>query len=175
MTKTSITRVQFRTIQSLEIKSLVTSSEEAFAYYNPDSPDNILKALDDLDKYIENEGPSTGFWVSLKTPCWLHPSAFANISKTQASLKRKLNYVTTEQGGDPIHVPITIIWGQEDPYLRNFDALILALCQSPNVVGYMHSGGHEVLSSTSMEVLAETVKMIKRTIDMARKQDLILG
>ncbi|PGH33145.1 hypothetical protein GX50_04052 [[Emmonsia] crescens] len=129
----------------------------------------------DLDKYIENEGPFDGILGFSQGAMLAASFGFHKYQQDPGLLKGEINYITAEQGGDPIHVPTAIIWGQEDPYLRNFDALILALCQSPNVVGYMHSGGHEVPSSTSMEALAETVKMIKRTIDMARKQDLILG
>ncbi|KAL2366814.1 hypothetical protein RJZ56_000145 [Blastomyces dermatitidis] len=127
----------------LEITSLVTSKEDTFAHYNPNSPEIILKALDNLGKYIEDEGPFDGV-----------------IGFSQGAMLAT-SYGIHKYQEDP---------GQEDTYLQNFDAIILELRRSPYVVTYKHSGGHEVPSSTSMEALAETVKMIKRAINMARKQ-----
>ncbi|EGE80630.2 DUF341 domain-containing protein [Blastomyces dermatitidis ATCC 18188] len=126
-----------------EITSLVTSKEDTFAHYNPNSPEIILKALDNLGKYIEDEGPFDGV-----------------IGFSQGAMLAT-SYGIHKYQEDP---------GQEDTYLQNFDAIILELRRSPYVVTYKHSGGHEVPSSTSMEALAETVKMIKRAINMARKQ-----
>ncbi|KLJ07413.1 hypothetical protein EMPG_17106 [Blastomyces silverae] len=181
-----------------EITSLVTSKEETFAYYNPDSPETILKALDDLDRYIEDEGPFDGVLgfsqgavlaasfgvrkyqqdpanqrINPILKCNILISAALPLS-WQDLLRGEVHYVTTKQSEeDPVNVPTVIIWGQEDPHLPNFDAVILELRRSPNVVTCKHSGGHEVPSSTAMEALAETVKMIKRTIDMARKRHVI--
>ncbi|PGH03619.1 hypothetical protein AJ79_07310 [Helicocarpus griseus UAMH5409] len=182
-----------------EIKSLLPSTDETFAYYDPTSPASILKAIDDLETYIETEGPFDGVlgfshgaslaasFIARKHhqdhlkpvfKCAILISAPPAMAWQGLSGAKQLRILDADEDGELIQMPTAIIWGRQDPYLGAVSALgtvIPKLCGAANRVEYVHGGGHEVPSSSSMEVLAGSVKMIKRVIDMAHRWEAVDG
>ncbi|KAK2783828.1 hypothetical protein FQN52_009475 [Onygenales sp. PD_12] len=176
-----------------EIKPLhpTPSPPSTFTYYNPTSPPSIHRALSDLHTYLETEGPFDGL-LGFSIGASLAASFIAHKPAAELPIKCAIllspaplvDPLTLDQGrgsirfldplvdGEVIEIPTAVVWGGEDGVLGGYGgAGVVGLCKGGKGVEYVHAGGHEVPGSGGVAGLNGAVKMIRRVIDMVRREE----
>jgi len=172
------------------IRGYFPESDDYFEYFKEGDPQSCLKALVDLGKFVDIEGPFDGV------------IAFSQGASVAASLMVQRSQQNPTEKGDPvfkcaifigaaipcdpialqqghirpvlyesdglvIHVPTTHIWGKRDESL--YPSQLAKLCAEENRTIYVHGGGHEVPGPQSEEaVLRDSVRFIRRSISKAQ-------
>lgn len=172
----------------LEIRDLVPADDQGFSYFDPDSVPASLQAVNDLEQFIEKEGPYDGvlgFSQGMMLACTLLirymqekkalPFKCAIFFSPRmapldcADLGRGiLTEIDPQDVMDKINIPTTLVWGSADPYAERAVSLQqLFFHESLSTV--VHGGGHEIPGYAFKDSLAETVKVIRRTTDQASR------
>ncbi|KAK2813767.1 hypothetical protein FQN50_000165 [Emmonsiellopsis sp. PD_5] len=167
------------------------SPTTTFTYYNPTSPPSIHRALTDLQSYLETEGPFDGL-IGFSIGASLAASFIAHKPAAELPVKCAILIspappvcpLALNQGegdirvldplvdGEVIEIPTAVVWGSEDGFLEAYGGgSVVGLCRRGKVVEYVHGGGHEVPGSGGVGGLSGTVKMIRRVIDMVRREE----
>ncbi|KAF5856980.1 hypothetical protein ETB97_006458 [Aspergillus alliaceus] len=167
------------------VKSIMaTPQETGFAFYE-ENPESMLTALEQLDEYIEEEGPFDGVvgfchGAGVAAEYIIHKfqqdpegeQPFkcailigAGIPSNPAELKQgKIRQLKVETDGEIIRLPTAHIWGINDPVYDVCES-VSKLCNSKTRAVFIHDGIHEVPNYNSKDGLAGAVKMIRRTVD----------
>ncbi|KAF2006531.1 DUF341 domain protein [Amniculicola lignicola CBS 123094] len=172
------------------IKGFFPATEDYFQYFEEHDAASCLKALNDLDAYIEVEGPFDGVvafsqGASAATSLMLHRLQQDRLRELMdpvfkcgiflgaavpcdpaALANGMVRGMTYEMDGKVIGVPTTHIWGEKDT--SPYPPRLSSLCAHETRNVYIHRGGHEVPGSHMDEALTESVRVIKRAISMAQ-------
>ncbi|KAJ5925180.1 hypothetical protein N7454_007819 [Penicillium verhagenii] len=167
-----------------EIRDLVPTGDQGFSYFDPDSVPASLKAVKDLEHFIEKEGPYDGvlgFSQGMMLACTLlmrnvqekrtlpfkcaiffsprmAPLDFADLGRG------KFTEINPEDVMNKIGIPTTLVWGSADQYAgKAIELQGLFLHDSLSTV--VHDGGHEIPGYAFKDALAQTVKVVRRTTD----------
>lgn len=169
------------------VEELCPSSEGYFAFYDPRSPTSVISALDDLDKYVAQEGSfdgvigfSQGAALAAMLMIRHHSSSrgenedpfrfavfiCAAVPHKEAALRCGIvEFLNPAIDGQPIKVPTTNIVGGKDPHMSN-GITLGHLCQERGKVVFDHGGGHEVPRHPK-DITAQMAQAILDTIQKA--------
>ncbi|KAI1366055.1 serine hydrolase FSH [Xylaria arbuscula] len=172
-----------------ELEHLSSASSHHYAYYDLTSEASFISALDNLESYIETEGPFDGVM------------AFSQGAGLVAMLLVRRQYLRPEDPAlfrcailfSPVHVydpvaylergevqvlesmapgikltpiPMVIVYGNEDDRKKECqDAL--AICDPDLLSVFVHDGGHEIPGLGAKNGLSDTVKIARRGITRA--------
>ncbi|KAJ5747736.1 uncharacterized protein N7511_009432 [Penicillium nucicola] len=169
-----------------EIRDLVVADDQGFSYFDPHSVSASLQAVNDLERFIEEEGPYDGvlgFSQGMMLACTL---LMRKVQEKKAlpfkcaiffsPRMAPLDYVDLGRGKfteinpldiiDKIRIPTALVWGSVDPHAAK--AIELQQLFPPEILStVVHDGGHEIPGYAFKDALAETVKVIRRTTDEA--------
>lgn len=171
------------------MKDFLTLDEKTFAYFDEDSPATALSAVEDLESYIESQGPYDGIiafsqavglvgtWMikqhRLDRPTGLACAVFISGASPAVDFNSlgegNVVLLSPEKIGQVIRIPTTHVWGSADPWnsvARDFSRL----CKADVSSLVIHEGGHEVPGSGSKDVVTKVVNFIRRTVLMARAE-----
>ena len=164
---------------------------EYFQYFDINSASSALKALNDLDAYIEAEGPydavlafSQGAALAAtlmirklrQNPVEQHLSPLFKCGVFISGgipadygglLDGKIRLLSHAEDGELIPVPTANIWGQDEGEFSGNSKQLAGLCQSQGRVIFIHKGGHEVPGSRSRDAVTASVNAVRRTIQTA--------
>ncbi|KAF2650361.1 DUF341 domain protein [Lophiostoma macrostomum CBS 122681] len=160
-----------------EIKSLYPSSDAYFTYFLPDST-SILRAIEQLDQYIAEEGPFDGaigfsqgagllstylIKLSQESPqaplplkCAVFFSAASIFSLRELAEGRVKLLDPQIEGQVPLlSLPTAHIWGQKDEKFDKESKLLSLLCDKRLRHIFVHGEGHEIPSSRAGEAVQD--------------------
>ncbi|KAK6334104.1 hypothetical protein TWF696_002606 [Orbilia brochopaga] len=171
-----------------ELGSLFSNDDDYFAYFDPRNPSEIYKAIMDLEKFIEAEGPFDGViafsqGASLVSSL-LIKQGYLNGSATEKAanyfkcaifiaagspisldaLQRNEVELLTEGSELRIYIPTAHIWATNDPVGPAMSAVLQALCAPQVRHAYVHNEGHIVPGTRSPDSLRAAVNVIRRVI-----------
>ncbi|KAJ5344309.1 uncharacterized protein N7506_002674 [Penicillium brevicompactum] len=175
---------------TIEMKQFVLPEEPTFAYCTPTVPETCMKAVKDLDKYLETEEPYDGvIGFSLGATfilSWMVKKIQEKKQGQSAELPFKVGIFfsnagrlleyndTIEQSVTPldlaeidgiIDIPTAHIWGTRDPDQLNAQ-LASQACDEDTRSVFVHERGHEV--PMSPENVISAAKVINRAITRAQ-------
>ena len=171
----------------LGVEELCPSSEGYFAFYDPECPTSVMSALDDLDKYVAQEGPydgvmgfSQGAALAAMLIIRHHSSPRGDkddlfrlavficgaVPHKEAALRRGMvEFLDPTIDGQPVKMPSTNIVGGKDPHICN-GITLGHLCQERGKVVFDHGGGHEIPRHPK-EITGQMAQAIVDTIQKA--------
>jgi hypothetical protein len=169
-----------------EIKDIVSSDDQGFSYFDPESTSASLQAVEDLEHFIAREGPYDGvlaFSQGMMLVCTLlmrnmeqkRPLPFKCaifFSPRMAPLdyadlcRGFFTEIKAKRVPQAIEIPTTLVWGTLDPHASKavemqefFSRDGLSTC--------VHDGGHEIPGYALKKGLLDTVNVIRRTTNQA--------
>ncbi|KAL9110461.1 MAG: hypothetical protein Q9227_005005 [Pyrenula ochraceoflavens] len=173
-----------------DLKSLLTGEDKTWAYFDEKDPATALKAVDDLDAFVESYGPYDGVitfsyssgvvatWMTRRLrqgkstfKCAIFLSASSPAVDYNSLLEEKIVSLPVSEMGGAITIPTAHIWGSKDPHAQ-FAADLSMLCDPQLRSVYVHDRGHEVPGAGSKEAVTSTVNMIRRATLMARETEV---
>ena len=175
---------------TIEMKQFMLPEEPTFAYCTPTVPETCMKAIKDLDKYLETEEPYDGvIGFSLGATfilSWMVKKVQEKKKGQSAELPFKVGIFfsnagrlleyndTIEESVTPldlaeidgiIDIPTAHIWGSRDPDRLNAQ-LASQACDEDTRSVFVHERGHEV--PMSPENVISAAKVINRAITRAQ-------
>lgn len=173
-----------------EIQGFFPPTDDYFEYFTPDDAATCLTAMRDLESFIAAEGPFDGViafsqGASVATTLMLQRqrmdparelvdpvfkcAVFLGAAVPCDPAQLELGVVcevSFEEYGEVLHVPTTHIWGKLDP--SPYPARLARLCSKAKKSIYVHDGGHAVPGSQDNDAVRQTVRMMKRSIALAK-------
>ncbi|KAM0794238.1 serine hydrolase FSH [Usnea florida] len=170
-----------------EIHPFFPADGQYFKYFDLDSAESMRKALSDLERYVEEEGPFDGVMAfsvggtlaaaliisklikyqgrnnPLPFKCALFLSSGAPFDPAAALRDDIRNISPTE--GELIQIPTAHIWGSNDELARSTSVVLSDLCDRRLKTVFVHHLGHDVPGAGSHQALNGAVRAIRRTID----------
>lgn len=173
----------------LELTALSNPSAQHYAYYDNKSTPSFITALDNLEAYVEAEGPFDGVLaysqgaglvaMLLVRRQYLHPDKVplfrCAILFSPGHVFDPMMYLETgevrvlegvPEGKSALSFPVVVIYGEEDE-LRHGCSQFAALCDPDLLSVFVHEGGHEVPGLGAKSSLLGAVKMARRGIIQA--------
>lgn len=163
--------------------------EETFAYCDTSCPATCSKAIGDLERYLESEGPYDGvmafsmgaafilLWMARKMREKNSNKAFVlpfkvGIFFSVAGPLRDFDFETEKEiipldhisNTCLVKIPTVHVWGTEDREKENAE-MAIQLCEENSRSVFVHARGHEVPMSQNY-VIAIT-KLIKRAMEQS--------
>lgn len=173
---------------------LISGPDDEFLQYGDQtSPESYRKALEDLETFVEEEGPfdgvmafsqGAGLAASLlihqlqKNPrearlrpifrCAIFFSG--GVPEDPSALlhpgaKRRLMCV--EEDGELLGVATAHIWGANDHLYPTFGPVLSQLCNRGQRADFIHQGGHEIPGPKDHTGVLNSIRVIKRAIQRA--------
>ncbi|KAF2158514.1 hypothetical protein M409DRAFT_61585 [Zasmidium cellare ATCC 36951] len=165
-----------------DLGNLVSENDETFALFDENNPLTALTAVDQLNSFVEVEGPYDGVIAFRQAvgvvATWMASQARQKKPSFKCSVflsgaAPAVDYNALQKGIfvqlDPraldcrIEVPTAHIWGTNDQWKDAAEATS-QLCRADVRSALVHQGGHEVPGVGSKEALHETLNMIRRAI-----------
>ena len=173
-----------------EIRSLFPADDDYFAYFDPGLAESCREAVDNLEKYIDLEGPFDGILAFSQgaslAATLMTKTATGELTKPLGppfscaiflSAAMPMNYAALLDGqveelslgslGEVITTPTAHIWGRNDREYGGMSDGLSKLCKKEFKAEFVHQGGHEVPSSGSEDSVIGAVNAIRRTIARA--------
>jgi hypothetical protein len=167
-----------------ELEGLIVDEDELFAYCDETSTTSMLDALNDLDTFLEYEGPFDGIiafslgaalastWIidrvkrgiSIPFKCAVFLSAGMPVSVQELHKSRRVD-LDPNTSGVLINIPTSHLWGAQD-WLADSAEKLSEMCQAASRSVLVHSGGHQIPASG--EDLTRAVNAIRRCIILAQ-------
>jgi hypothetical protein len=173
-----------------DLKEFMLSEEGTFAYCTASRPETCVKAVDDLEHYLETEGPYDGvIGFSMGASfilSWMIGKVLEKRADRPVALPFKVGIFFSNAGRllkfngetgkpvvsyDPIDmegvldIPTAHIWGSADPDSENAE-LASQACNEETRSVLIHERGHEVPMSAANVISA--AKVINRAIARAQ-------
>lgn len=166
-------------------QNAVHSEAATFTYCHPEQADSFFRAIHDLERFFQDEGPFDGvigfsMGASLAITWLQHKQEELNMGDITSlpvnvvilfSATYVYDYRVVEKGNpvgrDPSHasiqlnVPSVHIWGSQDPF-KSLAQQGTEFFRPDKLSTYVHDRGHEIPSS--MEEITHVVKAINRAI-----------
>ena len=172
------------------IEPFISQSDEFLEYVDVSSQESCQKGLQDLDAYVEEEGPfdgvmafsqGAGLAAALIVPRQRHarldppfkcaiffsggipedPSALLNDNESRSLM----HY---EEFEELIEIPTVHIWGRNDDIYPMFGPVLSKLCKAAEREELVHEGGHEIPGAKDTRTVEVAVKLINRTLERAK-------
>ncbi|KAI1733376.1 serine hydrolase FSH [Xylaria scruposa] len=176
-------------LPSVELKTLSDSSNQHYAYYDTTSPSSFIAALDNLEAYIDNEGPFDGV-LAYSQGAGLIAMLLVRMQllqpETQCPFRCAILF-SPVQIYDPVAyiergeisilhrktpsvifptIPVVIIFGEVDE--RRDECIgVQDICDPDLTFVFMHEGGHEVPGIGAKGGLPGSIKAARRGITQA--------
>ncbi|CAI7646617.1 unnamed protein product [Penicillium glandicola] len=167
-----------------EIRHFYPASDEYFSYHNYTMED-MNKALNDLQTYIDEEGPFDGA-IGFSQGAGLIATYLLRWSYERPGDPLPFKCAIFFSGGSPIDpmalgagtlqwmktsdsqisLPTAHMWGAKD-HLHEDAERLFAICDDRKRTIYLHSQGHEIPSPKAKEDVQGCVRVIRRTIEKA--------
>ena len=167
---------------------MTTENEACFAYYHPDLVETWQKALTDLERYIDTDGPFDGVIafsqgaslaatliirsfserqaVEVPFQCAIFFSATPAVEYA-ALEKGTLKQATANQMGQVIGIPTAHIHGRKDLVFEKSSQELKAMCRAELRSDFLHSGGHEIPGPGMKDDVTGAIRAINRTVTRA--------
>ncbi|KAI1179864.1 serine hydrolase FSH [Nemania sp. FL0916] len=174
-----------------DLKGIFSENDQYFQYFDVDDAPSCRKAASDLEHFIAAEGPFDGVLAfsqgaalaaTLMAQRWQRDPVAeaadpifkcaiffgAGLPCDPASLQGEHPQgLSAKLHGEVIHVPTTHVWGQKDP--SPYPPMLADLCKSELRQVYIHEGGHGIPGLQNGEALRESVRVIQRSISLAKR------
>jgi pimeloyl-ACP methyl ester carboxylesterase len=167
------------------VTALAGPGASYYAYYDPDEPETITQAVDDLAEYVQSEGPFDGVLafsqgaalaaMVIARDIFPAPFAFAIFicggppySEPAWRAEQRLRYYENglDRAGAPvITIPTVHVVGALDKDLPTCMQLVY-LCRVEVRQFYEHPAGHEIPTS-STEITRRMVEVMQKGIERA--------
>lgn len=169
----------------IEIESLVSPGEEYFDYFEEDSAASLLKALNDLDNYVEIQGPFDGV-IGFSLGAMLAATLLIRRARILAPVPFKLaiffsgcppsdpdglveGQFRAIHAGELIKIPTAHVWGSVERGEADWPPALRDTCARELREEFVHDGGHEVPGSRDRASVMSTVQAIRRTVWRAQQ------
>ncbi|KAI0552829.1 serine hydrolase FSH [Xylaria curta] len=179
------------TVAAHGIESIAGPNEEFLQYSDPESLESVAKALYDLEKLVDEEGPFDGVMAFSSGAALVASLMVHKLQKDPE--KERLNPVFRcaiflcggppedplgaisgqrrrmdfESDGEIIRIPTAHIWGANDQLYPTFGPVLSRLCCSDLRSDYIHDGGHEIPGPKDPKAVIKAVHVINRAIERA--------
>lgn len=160
-----------------------------FDYFDRNSAESATKALDDLGRFVELEGPYDGF-IGFSIGAALLASYLIREVALRPSKPLPIKCAIFLSGGAPLdHVALARgeialidsfldtpmlprlatahIWGRNDKLWASRSELLAALCDPEEATIFLHDEAHAVPGPRAKDALLGSARAIRRTIDKA--------
>lgn len=161
------------------------SDQEFYSYADTSSASSITQALDELESYIESEGPYDGVMAfsqgsGIAATLMARKMAEDPMGQALSPLFRCAIFFSGIPAADPeallrhevailkrevIEIPTTHIWGSNDDKIYGFD--LNNVCKAGARGTFIWNGGHSIPGFKNKEALTGAVEVIRRTIHEA--------
>ncbi|KAK7745869.1 hypothetical protein SLS53_002587 [Cytospora paraplurivora] len=175
----------------MSIGLIASPNEEYLQYGDQTSPESYFKALSDLEKFVEEEGPFDGVMAfsqgaGLAAALLIHQLQRApreaklrpvfrcaiffcggvpeDPSAVYGAARRLMSF---EEDGEVIQIPTAHIWGAHDHTYPTFGPVLSKLCSSSQRADFIHHGGHEIPGPRDPDGVLNAVRAIQRAIQRA--------
>lgn len=177
----------------LGLEAFAEPDDEFLQYVDTSSTESGLKAIHDLEKLVDEEGPFDGVMsfslgATLAASFIIHrlrkdqrkellqPTFRCAIffcgglpeEVTEDGMNRRV--LSVEEDGELIHIPTAHIWGANDRTYPEFGKVLSKLCREDLRSVFVHPGGHEIPGPKNEDSLQHAIRVIKRTIERADEQ-----
>ena len=173
----------------------MSAKDQFFQYADESSAQSCIKAIDDLEWYIQNDGPFDGVMAFSQgaglaatlmvrkikedpisqrlSPlfkcaiffCGAVPEDLFGVA--QGGSRRLMSF---EDDGQVIEIPSAHIWGRSDQIYPHFGPVLSGMCKKSARADFVHEGGHEVPGPKYPEAVKTAVRCIERTIKRALEE-----
>lgn len=175
------------------LEGLAGPHEEFLQYVDHMSTKSCLRALYDLEKLVDEDGPFDGVMsfslgatlassfiiyklrqnkrkelISPTFRCAIFFSGGIPEEMSENGLERRV--MSWQEDGEVIQIPTAHIWGANDHMYPDFGKVLSKLCQEEQKAVFIHPGGHEIPGPKDEHTLQEAIRVIKRTIERADEQ-----
>jgi len=169
-----------------DVKRLLASEDETFAFFDETNLLTAVEAVDDLDEFFEDEGPYDGViafsqavgvagtWMAHRMRqgkptfrCAIFLSAGGPVVDYDALREGRLVHLSQAEVGEIIDIPTTHTWGASDQHAKIAKG-VSQLCKSSTRSVVVHGGGHEVPGAGSKDTVTRIVNMIRRAVLLAQ-------
>lgn len=165
---------------------MLSRDEKTWAYFNENEPSTALKAVNDLDAFVEAHGPYDGVisfsqagglvgtWIIQQLragkpsfSCAIFLSAGSPAVDFDSLREGNVVVLPPTRMAGIINIPTAHVWGSRDPY-ANVAQELSSLCRPDMKSVFVHAGGHEVPGAGSKEAVTSIVNVIRRTTLLAQ-------
>jgi hypothetical protein len=165
---------------------MLSGDDKTWAYFNEDEPETALRAVNDLDAFVEAQGPYDGVisfsqagglvgtWIIQRLRqgkpsfrCAIFLSAGSPAVDFDSLREGHVVALPLAKMAGVINMPTTHVWGMTDPYADVARELSM-LCRSDVKSVFVHSGGHEVPGAGSKDAVTSIVNVIRRATLLAQ-------
>lgn len=166
-----------------ELAHVASPNDEFFAYADFDDLKSCLKALDQLELYVANEGPFDGLLAfsqgatssatylaqaqrrgaTVPFKCAIFFSA-GGVFDVDLLAKGEVSMLTPEDVGEVIQIPTAHIWGLNDTTVHS--AAVVTVCAREKREVFVHDGAHEIPGVRSPADVKSSVRIMRRVISM---------
>jgi len=174
-----------------EVGSYFSTDYGCFTYYDRRSAQSAQKALDELEEYVEVEGPFDGIMAFSQGAClaamlmarraqWNPTLPYPKnsifkcailfsgffVEDPTALARKELQYLNSVKDSQLIQVPTAIIWGSNDMVIsKEIGHEFSKLFSAKHRIEFIHEEGHGVPKAKTAVVHA--VNAIRRVVGMA--------
>jgi hypothetical protein len=177
------------------VKELVSNNNDFFRYAEDNDLSTALELYANIEDLIGSEGPfdgliafseGAGVGASLlayqekmvaagqSSPftftCGIFFSAAPPVD-VQGMQRGELRHLSGAEDGRCIKVPTAHVWDPDDAVHPGFGEVLRGLCFEEAAEEYVHGLGHVVPGTQSEEGVKETVRVLRRTIERARRSE----
>ncbi|KAJ2971515.1 hypothetical protein NUW58_g9396 [Xylaria curta] len=174
------------------LESLAGPNEEFLQYLEGDSVESAIKALQDLERLVDEEGPFDGVMAfsqaaamaatfilrsQRKDPekhgprpvfrCAVFFCGGVPVDPSDLQDHGTIRPLNVEKDGEVIHIPTAHIWGHDDQLYPTFGPVLSKLCCGEQRADFIHQGGHEIPGAKSPSSVVQAARAIKRAIEMS--------
>ncbi|KAI1326776.1 serine hydrolase FSH [Xylariaceae sp. FL0255] len=168
------------------VEALSSPGHDYFAFFDPADLETLQTAVDQLDRYVDAEGPYDGILgfsagSALGAMYILHrqqksltvPFKCA-VFLSNAEIRDEMAHLDI----DPVRcsliaIPTAHIWGSNDTTAPNGGQDLSDMCEPTMRFTFVHDGGHELPSADRM---TDACHMIRRAIQQTRlRNDKVIG
>ena len=176
-----------RTNPSEELKGIFPETEQCYAFFDHDEPRSMVKAIDDLETYIDLEGPfpfigaqSSGaslaasllFHKAETDPaaaslfkCAMFFSAVTPFDYQALSMNKAKAIEPNENDNLMLCIPTVNVWGHNDKFHADQSSKLSQLCAKEFRQDIIHSENSSIPGAGDEEILIRTVHAIRRAAD----------
>ncbi|KAK6539087.1 hypothetical protein TWF694_010627 [Orbilia ellipsospora] len=168
-----------------ELGDLFSDDDQYLAYYDPYNSESMLRALHQLEAYIQQEGPFDGV-MGFSHGCALSSTLLLGRASEKGQWQNPFKCAIFLAAGGPvswsalhdgeviwldrsytksqISIPTAHVWALNDKWGPSMSAVLEQLCIPQVRHGHVHNEGHTVPGRRSPETLRAAMKAIRRTI-----------
>ncbi|KAI5917480.1 serine hydrolase FSH [Camillea tinctor] len=174
------------------IEAIAEPDEQCFQYTQNGSLDSGIKALHDLERLVDEEGPFDGVmafsqgaglvasFIVHKMQCNPNEERIRPVFRCAiffcgsvpedpaASVNGNQRALSFEADGELIGIPTAHIWGANDTLYPTFGPVLSKLCRSDLKDKFIHDGGHEIPGPRNQQAVMKATQVINRAIERAK-------